>query len=169
MKNGSKNKNRIIPVTVLAFLVLGGFAGLIFTPVLKNADKPFIDLSGSVGEAIGNAQSAYIAANPTVTPRPKATATPTPRPTSVPTPTPTPVIKDVEIVVADEEVNSEDFKSTDAAGITVEFTAKKIQDIKAEGRKVILVDDYAESKTFKKLLKLLNDSGLDYEVERRQQ
>ncbi len=168
MKNGSKNKIRIILVSVLSFMVLGGFLD-IFKPVLRNAKDPFIDLSGSVGEAIGNAQSAYISANPTATPRPKATATPSPRPTSTPTPTPTPVIKDVEIVVADETVSSGDFKSTDAAGITAELTSEKIQDIKAEGRKVILVDDYAESKTFKKLLKLLNNSGLDYEVERRQQ
>ncbi len=164
MRNGWNNKRKILLVTVLSFLVIGGFS-FIYTPHLKNADKPFIDLSGSVGDAIGNAKSAYTAANPTSTPRPKATATPTPRATT--TPTPTPVIKDVEIVVADEEINSADFTSTKAADFANEFTKDKAKEFTDKGRKVILVDDYAESKTFKKLIKLLKELQLDFEIERR--
>ncbi len=41
-------------------------------------------------------------------------------------------------------------------------------DIEAIGpRKLVLVDDYAEARTFKKILKFLNDNRLVFSIERR--
>ncbi len=148
----------------LVIVVLLSMGTIFFTPVLKNADDPFIEISGSVGEAVGNAKEAYIAANPTATPRPIAPPRPTATPKPTATPTPVPVIKDIEIVVADEELSCEGYKSTTATDFMKEFDPAD-----AAGRRVVLVDDYAEAKTFKKLLKYLDSIGFTYDVERRKQ
>jgi hypothetical protein len=161
MKNGLTTGNKIL---LLAILGLGGLvSGLFYTPELINCDKPFIEISGSVGDAIGNAKGAYIATHPTSTPTPtatpKPTATPTPTPTPIPTATPTPPL---EVIVGGEEVTSYLYEGNDIETFLREFTVEKLL-----GRKVILVDDYAEAKTFRKVLRFIIESALEYEIERR--
>lgn len=63
MKHGFNNKRVRIAFFIIAVSIL--LCGYIFKrPELINADKPFIELSGSIGESIGNAQKAYAEAYP---------------------------------------------------------------------------------------------------------
>ena len=78
-------------------------------PSLINADKPFIDLSGSIGDSIGNANTAYEKGQ--VTPIPTDTPGITPEPTPEITPTDIPVIgpedKEFEIIVGAEDYSGD--------------------------------------------------------------
>lgn len=157
MKNGSNNKLILSAVFVTSCFVLA--AGLFYKPVLKNADDPFIDLSGSVGNAIGKAREAYGINNPTPTTIPIAVPSfsPTPVPTVVPV-----VDEDIEVVVQDEQIKM--------AGVSYDgFSSFKsifrIEDISS--KTIVLIDDYAESRTFKKLINYFKENGVIYEMERR--
>ena len=57
MKNGWNKKIIIISGLIMALFLTAFWSWNM--PNLINADKPFIDLSGSVGDSIGNAEKAY--------------------------------------------------------------------------------------------------------------
>ena len=194
MKNGWNSKNFIIVIMLFSGVLLAGY--IFYKPVLKNADKPFIELSGSVGTAIGNAQGAYYAANvtekpaptgtemPSSTPKPSITAKPTttptplpssgpdtpapsntPVPTVVPTlsPTPTPIVPtEARIIVADEQVSSNGLFDGNVEDFKTEF--QKEHGV-FKGLKIILIDDYAEAKSFRRMIRLIKESGVEYEIE----
>lgn len=141
-------------------------------PNLINANKPFIDLSGSIGESIGNANEAYEKA--VLTPAPDDTV-----PTVTPVPTDIPEIKDPEgneimIVVGDEDFagSGEAVYIKGAGSDPVKFSADSMESIKdilqnkgSEGYKIILVDNFAETKVYRNLKTLFADHGIDYETE----
>ena len=132
-------------------------------PSLINADKPFIDLSGSIGESIGSANEAYE----------KAVLTPAPDDDPVPTVTPIPDdITDVtdpdnqelKIVAGDEDlsgsgeviyINGE--KMSLPEGFTIQTDLSDL--------KVLLIDNYAEAKTVDRLKRILEEQGISYHIQ----
>lgn len=158
MKNGWKNNKRI-KLAVFCVLAAALFAGYIFyKPKLINAPKPFIELSGTVGTAVGNAQ--YVKDHPSPTPagNDSLTPTPTPVPTLNPTPTitPTPVPDNkVTIRVEDTSIYIDKVLCTD-----VDDAGRRLKNRLTDASVITLVDDYAELKTYRSVMKLLKSLGI---------
>lgn len=158
MKNGSNTKIKIIIALAVAALILTGY--IFRKPVLRNAEKPFIELSGSVGNAIGSAKSAYAAEHPA----PTTEAAPSEPETEIPTTEPEPEPDDgvIEIVVRDESITADEATYKDADSFIKAFDHGVFEE-----KKFVLVDDYAEAKTFRRLIRLFEEAGIRYEIERR--
>ena len=132
-----KKKKCILIVCIVAALLMSGY--LFYTPELKNADKPFIDLTGSVGQSLGNAKEAYAVSDPSTT-----------------------VSAGTEVIVAGQSITVGKFYYE-----TTESFERAVNNGKFKGQKIRLIDDYAEVKTFKKTIKILKKAGLSYEIETR--
>lgn len=157
MKPGLR-KNRKLKLVLASILVMLTCAGYIFyTPKLINADDPFIDLSGSVGTAIGNAESAVEAgvhndeqvARPTETP---------------PQPTPVPYHREdskesVTVRISDNVITINGIKAMDFDDFTLRITGAAFA-----GKQIELIDDYAELKTFRRAVRILGEYELPYFV-----
>ena len=170
MKNGL-NKKILIIASLLIMLFLTAFLPWNM-PKLINADKPFINLSGSIGESIGNANEAYEKA--VLTPVPDDTV-----PTITLAPTDIPEIQDPEsneimIIVGDEDfAGLGEAVYLKGAGIEpLKISADSLDTLKdtlqnkgSEGYKIILVDNYAETKVYRALKNMLEDFGINYETE----
>ncbi len=157
MKNGLNKKTFWMVIFLLFYFDLVGY--IFYKPVLKNADKPFIELSGSVGEAIGNAKSAYDVEHPSISETqpiiPKTTEVPEKKEKKVHS-------NSIEIIVTDEKI------SINENSYDTYYDYKKIFKSETFNNKTIyLIDDYAEAKTFLKLLKLFEQSGLSVVIKRR--
>ena len=150
MKNKFGSKIIIMVSIILSALLMAGFTWWGYTPVLINADKPFVELNGGYGDAIGGAKSsatnAYNEEHPTPTP----------------TPTPTPKVDDgmVKITVCDEKISYGAVTEKDYTYFKNAFENGTMRE-----KKIILIDDYAEARTFKKIIKLFEKAGTDYEIE----
>lgn len=163
MKNGlNKRKIKIAAVCMLVVLVCGGY--ILYKPKLINADRPFIDLAGTVGKSIGDAQKAYSVdtATPTLAPNPTDAAKPTPVPTMEPIkpvlPTPIPE-NQVVISIADKDI-----KVNNSVCVSL---ADRLSWMVKDDTQVVLVDDYAELKTYRNALRILKELGItDYVTER---
>ena len=171
MKNGS-NKKILVFICLIIVIISTGYGPFERIPNLINANKPFIDLSGSIGESVGNAKEAYEKA--VLTPAPDDTV-----PTITPAPTDIPEIQDPESGEIMINVGDEDFAGSGeavyikGAGMeplkfsvdSFETLKNTLQSKEFEGYKIILVDNYAETKVFRILKRMLEDSGIDYEIE----
>ena len=170
MKNGL-NKKILIIASLLIMLFLTAFLPWNM-PKLINADKPFINLSGSIGESIGNANEAYE----------KAVLTPAPDdavPTISPAPTDIPEIQDPEsneimIIVGDEDfaglgeavyIKGAGIEPLKISADSLDTLKDTLQNKGSEGYKIILVDNYAETKVYRALKNMLEDFGINYETE----
>jgi hypothetical protein len=170
MKNGL-NKKILIIASLLIMLFLTAFLPWNM-PKLINADKPFINLSGSIGESIGNANEAYE----------KAVLTPVPDdmvPTITPAPTDIPEIQDPEsneimIIVGDEDfaglgeavyIKGAGIEPLKISADSLDTLKDTLQNKGSEGYKIILVDNYAETKVYRALKNMLEDFGINYETE----
>ena len=150
MKNGLKNnKNIIIFVVVLSSFVLLGFGTSKI--VLRNADAPFIDLTGSIGNSIGNAEEA------SSTPG-AASVDESPNETQV---TPT-ISNDYRVVVAEKTVTvynvtngSERMIRAYREGDLSDFERDIINGFLKE-KNIVLVDDYAEYQTYIEVVNILD-------------
>ena len=163
MKNGSR-KTKIIITFLVICLVCCAYAFWEEIPGLINADKPFIDLTDSIGKSLGNAQEAYQKANPTPipTPIPKPTATPAPTPTEIP---PDEVI--IKLTVGDESISG--------SGETIWFDGKMINSFEnlkdiilkydLDGKVIVLEDCYAEKTAYINVKKVLEALEIDYRTE----
>lgn len=163
MKDGSKGNNPKKPwnrktfwaaAAVLTVFICCGY--IFYVPKLINADKPFIDLTGSVGEAIGSAESAVMSGN--------RDSDDVNKPTAAVTPTPIPRQHDenkeyITVRVSDDVItvngirveNFEEFKSR--------ITGKAF-----DGKNFEVIDDYAELKAFRKALRILDECDCSYFV-----
>ena len=165
-------------------VILSGYTFLEKVPDLVNVSGPFIDLSGSVGNSIGNAKEAYeiesAGAGPTegLTPEPtqdpEFTPTITPTPGVQPTPAITPASR-IEIRVGDDTVvnpvadRGEIISVHNRGSFGVDIDArtfekledalKYLKDMKID-KAVVLVDNYAETNTFKAVKKALEDRNI---------
>lgn len=155
-----KKKTVIILASLLGMLLITAFA---YSVRLINANQPFIDLSGSVKNAIANAGDAYIAANITPTPAvtPEVTQIPESQVTPSPTPAPTEAPKPLEIIVGG---------SVSGRVISVEGKECEIGDIlglinEKEESEVILADNWAEYNTYLEIEKVLKENGIDFSTE----
>lgn len=165
MKHGWKNNNRI-KLVVICVLVTALCAGyIIYTPKLINAPLPFIELAGTVGTAVGNAK--YVSEHPSPTPtgnnplRPTPTPVPTPRLTPTPVPTPVPDNK-LTIRVEDTYIYINKILCTD----TGDFS-RRFNNMLKDDSTITLIDDYAELKTFRGVIKVFKQLGVtDYAVDR---
>ena len=145
MKNGL-NKKILIIASLLIMLFLTAFLPWNM-PKLINADKPFINLSGSIGESIGNANEAYEKA--VLTPAPDDTV-----PTITPAPTDIPEIQDPEsneimIIVGDEDfaglgeavyIKGAGIEPLKISADSLDTLKDTLQNKESEGYKIILVD-----------------------------
>ena len=170
MKNGL-NKKILIIASLLIMLFLTAFLPWNM-PKLINADKPFINLSGSIGESIGNANEAYEKA--VLTPAPDDTV-----PTITPAPTDIPEIQDPEgneimIIVGDEDfaglgeavyIKGAGIEPLKISAGSLDTLKDTLQNKGSEGYKIILVDNYAETKVYRALKNMLEDFGINYETE----
>ena len=170
MKNGL-NKKILIIASLLIMLFLTAFLPWNM-PKLINADKPFINLSGSIGESIGNANEAYEKA--VLTPVPDDTV-----PTITPAPTDIPEIQDPEgneimIIVGDEDfaglgeavyIKGAGIEPLKISADSLDTLKDSLQNKGSEGYKIILVDNYAETKVYRALKNMLEDFGINYETE----
>ena len=147
MKNGLIRKIQFLSIVICLTLLLAGY--IIYQPKLRNADKPFIELNGGDGDSIGNAQkaawNAYDDQHLVVTP----TSTPMPVDDSR-----------IRVIVNDETVGFGDF-----VGLSFDDFKEKFESGALDSKEIILVDNYAEARTFKKIIKLFERAGRDYEIE----
>ncbi len=160
-QSGLSSRKKIVTVVcVISFLCLQG--SVFYKPVLKNSNLPFIELSGSVGKSIGNANQAYTVANS----KTNSNTNPTPTPKAQPT---KPVetekkmnkkpVDEVEVTVCDEEIKVGVFSYTD-----INVFVDAVRDGKFEGKRVMLYDDYAEAKTFIAIIKVFEEMDIRYEI-----
>ena len=169
MKNGW-NKKIIIISGLVMVLFLTAFLPWNM-PNLINADKPFIDLSGSIGESIGNANKAYEKSKLESIPDDDPTPTTTPSPNDI-TDISDPNNQMVWIVAGDSDI------SGSGESVAIEGESRYvisdlfengldsvIQQFDLTGRKVILVDNYAETKTMNKIKHVLEKYGIEYRIE----
>lgn len=170
MKNGLNNWKRILIAACLCLLLVA-YAPWETIPNLINADKPFVDLSGSIGDSIGNANKAYDKAHPTLIPTVSPEPTPFVSPEPTPEPTPvdifTPAEDEIKIVIGDEDysgsgeivfVNGNKLK-------TVTDLKTVLSSLEYEEKKIILIDLYAEKETFRTVKTVLDGMGLSYQTE----
>ena len=178
----SKNKKRLAVYAVIFGVILSGYTFLEKVPDLVNVSGPFIDLSGSVGNSIGNAKDAYEAElagpEPTTAPTPVPTVEPTPTPTQGVQPTPIAVVTPasrIEIWVGDDTVANPAADRGEIISIhnrgsfgvdmdartfeKLEDALKYLTDMKMD-KAVVLVDNYAETNTFKAVKKALADRNI---------
>lgn len=152
MKSGSSNRKRkyILEFCLVSFVLLTGYA--FYKPKLINAKKPFIELSGSIGTSIGNAEKAYDYEHPKVEP-----AKPTPTPVK-------PEVKtQVEIIVSGEAIAVDNRKVNSIDEFESVIRSKDFDELS-----FILVDDYAEAKTYKTVVKVLDDAGKKYKPQMKE-
>ena len=164
MKNGSK-KTKIIVILFMCFFCCA-YAFWEDIPNLINADKPFIDLTDSIGRSIGNAEDAYREANPTPIP------TPIPQPTPVITPEPTPTEippeeNVVKLYVGDGDISGsgESMYFDDKVIGSYEELKETILNLDLEGKVIVLIDYYAEKEAFLNVMKVLDALEADYRTE----
>ena len=155
-----KKKTVIILASLIGMLLITAFA---YSVRLINANQPFIDLSGSVKNAIANAGDAYIAANTTPTPAvtPEVTQIPESQVTPSPTPAPTEAPKPLEIIVGGSvsgRVICVEGKECEIGDILVLINEKKESE-------VILADNWAEYNTYLEIEKVLTENGIDFSTE----
>lgn len=136
---------------------------ILYKPKLINADKPFIELAGSVGKAVGNAKDAQNRITPVPSGTPVSNLTPTPTPTPTPWVKPTPVPDNkVTIRVEDMSIYVNKYRCIDFDDVQ-----KQLSNGVKDDTKVTLIDDYAELKTFRSVVKLLKQLGItDYSTSR---
>ena len=135
-------------------------------PKLINADKPFIDLSGSVGESIGNASAAYEKAQPTIAPDEDLLPTVTPEPTDIPG---IDEITSVEVVikVGDERLSGSGEKISIDGNIveSVEALISLISGKDYEGNTFVLLDYFAETECYSAVIRAFEESGKPYRLD----
>lgn len=167
MKNGSR-KIKIIILFMMACLVFSAYNKLLEDiPNLQNADDPFIELD-SIGDSIGNAKTAYEKAHPTLTPTPIPEITPIVTPEPTPTEIP-PNENEIKIIVGDEDPAG--------SGESVILEGKQIkssEELKSiitgpdyEEKTILLIDYYAEKEAFKVVKSTLDEIGIGYRIETR--
>lgn len=161
MKHGWKNNKRIklVAACVLVIAVCAGY--ILYKPKLINAPKPFIELSGTVGTAVGNAK--YAKDRPTPTPigtnpiAPTPTPVPTPKPTPTAKPTPVPDNR-LTIRVEDTSIYINRVQCADSDDFS-----RRLSNALKDDSIITLIDDYAELKTFRSVMKTLKQLGVsDY-------
>ena len=150
MKHGFKNSRKIGIILLLgSLLFLTGY--IFYKPELINAKDSFIDLKGGIKSSLEHAEIIYAKNNPVPTPHP------TPKPTLKPTPRPTPVEKVDTVVTISVSDMSIKIGKTDCANVD-EFR-DVVQDDEFNDKTFLLVDDFAEYRTYKQVLGILNDMG----------
>lgn len=160
MKSGKYNNKIIVSCFILASaLFLFGFGSN--KAELRNCDSPFINLTGSVGNSVTYAENAINAESATTAPAVVTPVVITPKPSN-----------EVLIRVHNEEIcvitviNGND---------SVRHTYEDLNGLKTDiengifdEKTVILIDDYAESVTFNRIIKLFKDlKSIDPEIRTR--
>ncbi len=164
MKNGS-NKKRILICLAVMFLILTAFFSWNM-PSLINAEKPFIDLAGSIGDSIGNASAAYEKAVLTPAPIDQPDITVTPEPTDIPDIT-IPEDTEVRIVIGEDDSagSGESILLGEKRVLNAEDILGMISGEEFDGKSFVLVDNYAETEVFRKVKTILENSGKSFNCE----
>lgn len=166
MKNGSR-KTKIIVCAFIMSLLLTAYGLGETVPNLINSDDPFIELD-SIGDSIGNAKTAYEKEHPTLTPTPIPDITPVVTPEPTPTEIPTHE-NEIMIIIGDEDLVG--------SGESVILGGKKItssEELKSiitepdyDEKSILLIDYYAEKEAFEVVKSTLDEIGISYRIEIR--
>ena len=179
------HKRKIFKITafLMIMILLCGYGPFEKVPDLVNVGGPFIDLSGTVGESIGNAEEAYEAENavetptgiPTDSPEPTITPLPTPTPVDGITPTITPVpVASLRVLVGYDLVTD---PSKDQAVIISIDSGRVYEDVtevldiiatESKNKEIVLIDNFAEAKTFGRLVNYCRENNISFTVETRE-
>jgi len=165
MKNGLRKTKIIVALLFICFICCA-YAFWEDIPDLINADKPFIDLTDSIGKSIGNAEDAYRKANPTPIPTP--IPKPTPEITPEPTPTEIPPEENViKLYVGDGNTSGsgEIIYFDDKAVNSYDELKDVVLNLDLEDKVIVLVDCYAEKEAFINVMKVLAALDVDYRTE----
>lgn len=167
MKKTIRSKEAALVMLLVLSAALTG--ALFFNPKLINADDPFIDLNSGIGNAVGNAESAFIALNPSPSSDTESTTHPS-----------------TETSENDHAASDANFGNYDLWVIVEGKTITKqekgnskrteidIKDLLEEFRSshtsalgpVLLKDDYADAKVFTRIIHALDAQGIPYDKER---
>ena len=179
-------KQKRVILKILVFLILSillcGYGPFEKVPDLVNVAGPFIDLGGSVGDSIGNAEEAYEAENMVNTPTGIPDDMPTPTITPIPTPmegiTPTPIITQAPAakftVLVGYDLISDPQKDK---AVIISVNDRIYEDINealeavsnaAAGKTAVLIDNFAEAETFRTIIRYCEDNNIRYETETRE-
>lgn len=155
MKPGFRNKRFIrIIILFMIFMVLTGFA---YEPILINIPEgSFIDLTGGIDSSLKTADSIYKRNHPTPTPRPAQVQNPT-----AAAQTPEEKVETVVVVSVSDKI----VKIGDMECQSVDELGEMIQEEQYDNKSFLLVDDFAEYKTYKQVLQILKDAGKDFQTE----
>ena len=155
MKPGFRNKRFIrIIILFMIFMVLTGFA---YEPILINIPEgSFIDLTGGIDSSLKTADSIYKRNHPTPTPRPAQVQNPT-----AAAQTPEEKVETVVVVSVSDKI----VKIGDMECQSVDELGEMIQEEQYDNKSFLLVDDFAEYKTYKQVLQILRDAGKDFQTE----
>ena len=155
MKPGFRNKRFIrIIILFMIFMVLTGFA---YEPILINIPEgSFIDLTGGIDSSLKTADSIYKRNHPTPTPRPAQVQNPT-----AAAQTPEEKVETVVVVSVSDKI----VKIGDMECQSVDVLGEMIQEEQYDNKSFLLVDDFAEYKTYKQVLQILRDAGKDFQTE----
>ena len=138
----------------MIFMVLTGFA---YEPILINIPEgSFIDLTGGIDSSLKTADSIYKRNHPTPTPRPAQVQNPT-----AAAQTPEEKVETVVVVSVSDKI----VKIGDMECQSVDELGEMIQEEQYDNKSFLLVDDFAEYKTYKQVLQILKDAGKDFQTE----
>ena len=167
-------------------VILCGYGPFERVPDLVNVGGPFIDLTGTVGESIGNAEEAYEAENAVETPTGIPTDSPTPTITPLPTPTPvegvtpTPVITptpiaSLRVMVGYDMITNPDKDPAVIVSIDSGRVYENVDEVlaviaeAAKSKEIVLIDNFAEAETFGRIVRYCEENGIRYTREVRKE
>lgn len=161
MKNGlnSRSVRLSLLLVILPLVLTGAFWD---TPKLMNDDPPFVDLEGSIGTSIGNAEKAYkeVSALHSADQSQKNETSQNAQvsnPANVTAPSSSGK-SDITIEVSGEMVKL----GNDYYGNPDIFKNNVVEKGTLNGKKVKLTDDWAEAGTYKRVRSILDSAGIGY-------
>ncbi|MBO4414564.1 MAG: hypothetical protein J5824_01115 [Lachnospiraceae bacterium] len=175
-----------IAAFIMITVILCGYGPFERVPDLVNVGGPFIDLTGTVGESIGNAEEAYEAENAVETPTGIPTDSPTPTITPLPTPTPvegvtpTPVITptpiaSLRVMVGYDMITNPDKDPAVIVSIDSGRVYENVDEVlaviaeAAKSKEIVLIDNFAEAETFGRIVRYCEENGIRYTREVRKE
>ena len=167
MKRAIKSKEAALAALLILSAALTG--ALFFNPELINANEPFIDLNSGIGNAIGNAEGAYKALNPSTSSEAESTVLPS----SETSETDHAAIDanfgnyDIRVIVEGEAITKQEKGSSKRTEIDIKDLLEEFRSSHAPAfSSVLLIDDYADAKIFTRIIRALDAQGIPYDKER---
>ncbi len=168
MRTGSTIKYLLtIILCVGSFVFLCGLDWFLYKAELKNSNDPFIELSGSIGNSIGNAQSREqqeLNVNATQTPAQGPIKPPSNSSNNNKSNVVRITIEGEKILIGNDERNLSDIK---LMTMDVGSATRKGGGTQLDGKRIILVDDWADYTVYMKVKTIFANAGIDCKEENK--